>query len=85
VPDFTANAGTNAWFWWTILRLLEPAAGPAFARLGETMRTAVRSLLVTAAREGIPPRQAAERFATSGMTECYGTSKILPKCLLAFM
>jgi glutamate dehydrogenase (NAD(P)+) len=63
VPDFVANAGTNAWFWWTMLGELPPGTAVAFPRLEQTMRIAVRSVLDTAARESISPREAAERVA----------------------
>ena len=67
VPDFLANAGTNAWFWWTMLEGLPPGPEAAFARLGETMRAAVRSLLETTARDSVTPREAAERIALAGL------------------
>ena len=63
IPDFVANSGTNAWFWWTMLGELPPGPEVAFPRLEKTMQVAVRSLLDTASSEAIPPREAAERVA----------------------
>lgn len=63
IPDFIANAGTNGWAWWVLLRMVEPGAEAAFAKISETMRRTVGAMLKLAAEEGITPRSAAVRVA----------------------
>lgn len=63
IPDFIANAGTNGWAWWVLLGLVEPGAEAAFAKIRESMRRSVGSMLALAEREGISPRDAAVRVA----------------------
>jgi glutamate dehydrogenase (NAD(P)+) len=63
IPDFIANAGTNGWAWWVLLRLVEPGADAAFAKIAESMRTTVGGMLQLADEEKITPRAAAVRVA----------------------
>jgi glutamate dehydrogenase (NAD(P)+) len=63
IPDFIANAGTNGWAWWVLLRLVEPGADAAFAKIAESMRTTVGAMLKLADEEKITPRAAAVRVA----------------------
>jgi glutamate dehydrogenase (NAD(P)+) len=63
IPDFIANAGTNGWAWWVLLRLVEPGADAAFAKISESMRTTVTAMLELADEEKITPRAAAGRVA----------------------
>jgi glutamate dehydrogenase (NAD(P)+) len=63
IPDFIANAGTNGWAWWVLLRLVEPGADAAFAKIAESMRTTVGAMLQLADEEKITPRAAAVRVA----------------------
>lgn len=69
VPDFVANGGTNAWFWWVLLGLVEPEPEPSFRKIRETMRESVRQLLETAEREGVTPHSAAETVAERKLDE----------------
>jgi glutamate dehydrogenase (NAD(P)+) len=63
VPDFVANAGTNVWYWWVVLKQVEPTAEAAFDRIAKAMRQTVSSVLSTAAEQGVSPREAAEAAA----------------------
>ena len=81
VPDFVANGGTNAWFWWILLGLIEPTPESAFAMIAESMRATVGDLLERADREGLSPRRAAELTATQNLdrlVEEYGEEVPLP-------
>jgi glutamate dehydrogenase (NAD(P)+) len=69
VPDFVANGGTNAWFWWVLLGRVEPAPEPSFRMISETMHRTVKDLLTAAAREGVTPRAAAEAVAEKNLDE----------------
>jgi glutamate dehydrogenase (NAD(P)+) len=69
VPDFVANGGTNAWFWWLLLGRVDPAPEPSFSLIAETMRRSVRDLLATSERDGTTPRQAAEAMADKNLDE----------------
>jgi glutamate dehydrogenase (NAD(P)+) len=59
VPDFVANVGTNAWWWWTLFGDIEPAADEAFAKIADTLGRLVTEMLAGAARERIRPRRVA--------------------------
>jgi glutamate dehydrogenase (NAD(P)+) len=63
LPDFLANVGTNAWWWWVLHGDVEPTAAGAFERIGRTMRATVDQVARTAEREGISLRAAARRTA----------------------
>jgi glutamate dehydrogenase (NAD(P)+) len=69
VPDFVANGGTNAWFWWLLLGMVEPEPEPCFRKIAETMRESVHGLLETSEREGITPREAALALAGRNLDE----------------
>ena len=69
VPDFVANGGTNAWFWWLLLGRVDPAPEASFRMIAETMRRTVTDLLATSQREGTRPRQAAEAVAEKNLDE----------------
>ena len=69
IPDFVANGGTNAWFWWVLLGLVEPQPEPSFRKIQETMRQSVYDLLATSEREGITPRHAAEAVAERNLDD----------------
>ena len=69
VPDFVANGGTNAWFWWLLLGRVDPAPEPSFRLIAETMQRSVRDLLATSERDGTTPRQAAEAMAVKNLDE----------------
>ena len=69
IPDFVANGGTNAWFWWLLLGRVEPGPEASFRMIAETMRRTVSDLLATSEREGTLPRQAAEAVAEKNLDE----------------
>jgi glutamate dehydrogenase (NAD(P)+) len=69
IPDFVANGGTNAWFWWILLGLIESSPESAFARIAETMRFTVAAVLTRADRERLTPRGAAELTAMRNLDE----------------
>jgi glutamate dehydrogenase (NAD(P)+) len=69
VPDFVANGGTNAWFWWVLLGRVDPAPEPSFAMISETIRRTVTDLLTISDRDGVTPRQAAEKVADANLDE----------------
>lgn len=69
VPDFIANAGG------VICGAIEYAGGSrsdAFAAIEDKVRTNTRAVLQLAAREGIEPREAAERLAAERVDEAMG-------------
>ena len=59
VPDFVANVGTNAWWWWVAFCDIEPTAEASFAKISSVLRPLTTELLQRARREGISPREAA--------------------------
>jgi glutamate dehydrogenase (NAD(P)+) len=63
IPDFIANAGTNGWAWWVMLGLVEPGSDAAFAKIADSMQKTVGAMLELAEKEGITPREAAQRVA----------------------
>jgi glutamate dehydrogenase (NAD(P)+) len=63
IPDYVANGGTNAWFWWVLLGTIVPTAEAAFRVIGESMRRSVAEMLDLSARDGIRPREAADAVA----------------------
>jgi glutamate dehydrogenase (NAD(P)+) len=63
VPDYVANGGTNAWFWWLLLGMIEPTTEAAFQAIRKNMRGTVADMLGLADREGLLPRQAADVIA----------------------
>jgi len=69
VPDFVANGGTNAWFWWVLLGRVDPAPEHSFAMISETIRRTVTDLLTISDRDGVTPRQAAEKVADANLDE----------------
>ena len=69
IPDYVANGGANAWWWWTILGVIEADADQAFARVSTVMRETVKGMLELAEREGIPPREAADRLSAKNLDD----------------
>jgi glutamate dehydrogenase (NAD(P)+) len=67
VPDFVANLGANAWWWWTLFGDLPPERDPALAKISATMRRLVGELLARSEREGILPREAATAMAAENL------------------
>lgn len=59
LPDFVANVGTNAWWWWVAFGDIEPTPEASFAKLTATLRPLTHEVLSRADREGLSPREAA--------------------------
>jgi glutamate dehydrogenase (NAD(P)+) len=59
VPDFVANVGTNAWWWWVAFADIEPTPQASFAKISGVLRPLTLELLARARREGVSPRAAA--------------------------
>jgi glutamate dehydrogenase (NAD(P)+) len=59
VPDFVANVGTNAWWWWVAFCDIEPTADASFTKISSVLRPLTTELVQRARREGISPREAA--------------------------
>jgi glutamate dehydrogenase (NAD(P)+) len=82
IPDYVANGGTNAWFWWVLLGMIEPTAEAAFRVIGENMRRSVAEILELAGRDGVLPRQAADVIALRNLdrlAEEYGAEVPAPR------
>jgi glutamate dehydrogenase (NAD(P)+) len=62
VPDFIANMGTNAWWWWVMCGEIESTCEAAFAKVDAIMDELVREALARSA-PGHPLREAAVRMA----------------------
>jgi glutamate dehydrogenase (NAD(P)+) len=82
IPDYVANGGTNAWFWWVLLAMIEPTAEAAFRVIGENMRRSVADMLELADRDGLLPREAADVIAMRNLdrlAEVYGAEVPPPR------
>ncbi len=69
VPDFVANGGTNAWFWWVLLGRVEPDPDSSFEMIRESMQRTVKDLLTRSERDGVTPREAATTVAERNLEE----------------
>jgi glutamate dehydrogenase (NAD(P)+) len=67
IPDYVANGCANAWWWWTLLGVIEPTAEKSFAKVSTVMRETVRSMLERADARGITPRQAADELSMQNL------------------
>lgn len=77
VPDFVANVGTNAWWWWVAFADIAPTPSASFAKIRGVLRPLTLELLARARRERISPRQAATAISEEKRTavaEHYPTS-----------
>lgn len=63
VPDFVANVGTNAWWWWVAFGDIEPTADGSMRKLSGTLRPLTREVLRRADDEDLSPRTAATRIS----------------------
>jgi glutamate dehydrogenase (NAD(P)+) len=63
VPDFVANVGTNAWWWWVAFGDIEPTVDDSLRRLSTTLRPLTLEVLRRAADAGVSPRQAATEIS----------------------
>ena len=69
VPDFVANVGTNAWWWWVAFSDIEPTADASFAKISGVLRPLTTELLLRARREGTSPRAAATAISEEKRAE----------------
>lgn len=60
IPDFVANSGTNAWWWWTLFGDIGADADQAEAKVRGSMNRVVRAMLEQADLQQITPREAAQ-------------------------
>lgn len=63
VPDFVANVGTNAWWWWVAFDDIAPTTGASFQKISKVLRPLTRNLLERAQRDGISSRDAARAIS----------------------
>jgi glutamate dehydrogenase (NAD(P)+) len=63
LPDFVANVGTNAWWWWVAFGDIDPTVDASLHRLSTTLRPLTREVLRRAAATGMSPRQAATQIS----------------------
>jgi glutamate dehydrogenase (NAD(P)+) len=73
IPDFVANGGTNGWFWWVLLRIIEPTMESTFTHVRKAMRQAVGAVLERAHERDLPVREAAEQIAFDRLDEMAGS------------
>ncbi|KOV51983.1 glutamate dehydrogenase [Streptomyces sp. AS58] len=68
LPDFVANSATNAWWWWTLFGDISADSDEAHAMVRGAMRRITDSMLDTAEKDGITPRQAAQSVVERHLT-----------------
>lgn len=71
VPDFVANVGANAWWWWTLFGDIEPEASDAFAKISLTLGPLVVQVLERAEADGVSPRAAALAVSQERVAELH--------------
>ena len=69
IPDFIANSGTNAWWWWVLFGDVDGSWEASAAILGERIAALTEEALLGAQHAGVTPREAAlalvaDRLAT---------------------
>jgi glutamate dehydrogenase (NAD(P)+) len=69
VPDYVANGGVNAWFWWILLGVIGPAQQEAFGHLATTMAKTVEDALSLADAKRITPREAADEISLRNLDQ----------------
>jgi glutamate dehydrogenase (NAD(P)+) len=72
IPDFVANGGTNAWFWWVLLGQIDSTAESAYRAISENMRRTVQAILEASERDGVSTREAAEVIAQRNLDRLAG-------------
>ena len=68
VPDFVANVGTNAWWWWVAFGDIEPTVEASLRKLSTTLRPLTAEVLQRADATGVSPRQAATQISDEKRT-----------------
>jgi len=69
VPDFVANVGTNAWWWWVAFADIAPTADASFDKISSVLRPLTRELLERARRDGVSSRDAARAISEEKRAE----------------
>ena len=59
VPDFIANSGTNAWWWWVLFGDVDGGWEQSREMLDSRISALTTAALTAAARNGVTPREAA--------------------------
>ncbi len=67
LPDFVANSGTNAWWWWTLFGDIGADSGDAEKMVRSSMRDVVTQMLDRAEAGGISARQAAQQLVDANL------------------
>ena len=63
VPDFVANVGTNAWWWWVGFGDIAPTAPASFHKISSVLRPLTHEVLRRARVAGVTPRDAATEIS----------------------
>lgn len=63
IPDFVANSGTNAWWWWVLFGDVDGSWAESAAMLDERLRVLTDAALTGSERDGVTPREAALALA----------------------
>ena len=69
VPDFVANVGTNAWWWWVAFADIAPTTDASFDKISSVLRPLTRELLERARRDGVSSRDAARAISEEKRAE----------------
>lgn len=63
IPDFVANSGTNAWWWWVLFGDIDGSWQESAAMLDDRLGALTEAALLGAKRDGRTPREAALELA----------------------
>lgn len=63
IPDFVANSGTNAWWWWVLFGDVDGSWAESAAMLDARLRVLTDAALTGSERDGVTPREAALALA----------------------
>ncbi|KAM9863757.1 Glutamate dehydrogenase [Leucobacter sp. BZR 635] len=67
IPDFVANSGTNAWWWWVLFGDVDGSWAESSAMLDDRLQALTDAALSGAERDGVTPREAALALAAEGL------------------
>jgi glutamate dehydrogenase (NAD(P)+) len=63
VPDFVANVGTNAWWWWVAFDDIEATPEESFYKISSVLRPLTSQILSRSRRDAVTPRAAATQIS----------------------
>src|SRR5437870_341640 len=72
IPDYVANGGANAWWWSTLLGVIEPDAEQSFKQVSKVMRETAKGILELADTRHITPRAAANQLSMENLDRLAG-------------